>query len=285
MVQAVIAKIISMQSNFTVGENEIAQYVMNHADEVMTSTITTVAQNTSTSEASVNRFCKKIGFKGFNSFKVALAQENFYNQMNQQNAGAADDGFIATVRRDYRQMLNNTSALLDEKTVLQSIDAIKAAARIFIFSFSNTALVAKEAEFKLCLAGLNAKTLTDIPLMHMQAENLQKEDLAIFIVPSVLMKDIYRALNICRERNVKIMVITSYDSPKLNDLVDYKFITSDKIPAQNSVSLSNNLMFLYVWDVIYAFLLDSDKRLRQKKLNNESIINNNQMLDNYMFEY
>lgn len=44
-------------------------------------------------------------------------------------------------------------------------------------------------------------------------------------------------------------------------------------------------MFLYVWDVIYAFLLDSDKRLRQKKLNNESIINNNQMLDNYMFEY
>ncbi len=59
MVQAVIAKIISMQSNFTVGENEIAQYVMNHADEVMTSTITTVAQNTSTSEASVNRFCKK----------------------------------------------------------------------------------------------------------------------------------------------------------------------------------------------------------------------------------
>ena len=285
MIQAVISKIISLQSNFTVGENEIAQYVIYHADEVVTSTITAVAKKTNTSEASVNRFCKKVGFKGFNSFKVALAQENFYNQMNQQNMASAGESFIATVRRDYLQMLNNTSALLDEQTALQAAEAIKTAAHIFIFSFSNTALVAKEAEFKLNIAGLNATAVTDITYMHMQAANIGNSDLAIFIVPTVLMKDIYRTLNICRERGAKIMAITSYDSPKLSDLVHYKFITSDKITAQNSVSLSNNLMFLYVWDVIYAFLLEGDKRLRQKKLSNESLINNSQMLDNYLFEY
>ena len=156
--------------------------------------------------------------------------------------------------------------------------------RVSLFFFSNTALVAKEAEFKLCLAGLNAKTLTDIPLMHMQAENLQKRIWQFYRPVSPYEGYLPRFEHLSGAK-CKIMVITSYDSPKLNDLVDYKFITSDKITAQNSVSLSNNLMFLYVWDVIYAFLLDSDKRLRQKKLNNESIINNNQMLDNYMFEY
>lgn len=285
MVQAVISKIISLQANFTVGENEIAQYVMNHADEVVTSTITSVAQKTGTSEASVNRFCKKIGFKGFNSFKVALAQENFYNQMNQRNAPSEGEGFIASVSRDYRQMLTNTSALLEEKVLLSAIDAVKKARQIYIFSFSNHALVAKEAEFKLNIAGLCARAVTELTDMHMYAANMQKDDLAIFIVPTVLMKDIYRALNTCRDRNAKILTITSYDSPKLNDLVDYKFITSDKITARNAVSLSNNLMFLYVWDVLYTFLLESDKQLRQKKLSNESIINNHQMLDNYLFEY
>ena len=81
VVSAVIAKIVSMQQSLTVSESEIAQYVINNVDTVATSTITAVARNTNTSEASINRFCKKIGYKGFNSFKVALAQENFYNSM------------------------------------------------------------------------------------------------------------------------------------------------------------------------------------------------------------
>ena len=57
--RAVIAKIISMQSSLTVSENEIAQYVINHPDQVVVSTITAAAQSTHTSEASINRFCKK----------------------------------------------------------------------------------------------------------------------------------------------------------------------------------------------------------------------------------
>ena len=68
MVSPVISKIVAMQQSFTVSENEIAQYVIHNADAVVASTITTIAQNTNTSEASINRFCKKIGFKGFNAF-------------------------------------------------------------------------------------------------------------------------------------------------------------------------------------------------------------------------
>ena len=99
MVSAVIAKIISMQSSLTVSENEIAQYVINHPDQVVVSTITAAAQSTHTSEASINRFCKKIGFKGFNSFKVALAQDSFYNSMRE--AEPVNQGsFIAAISQD-----------------------------------------------------------------------------------------------------------------------------------------------------------------------------------------
>ena len=82
MVSPVISKIVAMQQSFTVSENEIAQYVIHNANAVVASTITTIAQNTNTSEASINRFCKKIGFKGFNAFKIALALLNhgWYNK-------------------------------------------------------------------------------------------------------------------------------------------------------------------------------------------------------------
>ena len=74
-ISPVISKIISMQISFTMSESEIAQYVIRQPEKVINSTITAVAKHTGTSEASINRFCKKIGYKGFNGFKIALAQE------------------------------------------------------------------------------------------------------------------------------------------------------------------------------------------------------------------
>ena len=137
MVSAVIAKIISMQQSLTVSENEIAQYVINNADTVVASTITSIARLTNTSEASINRFCKKIGFKGFNSFKVALAQENFYNSMR-ENESAASDSFVAAVSQDYRNMLISTTAMLDERQVLQAAEAIQHANHIYLLSTVHT---------------------------------------------------------------------------------------------------------------------------------------------------
>ena len=67
--------------------------------------------------------------------------------------------------------------------------------------------------------------------------------------------------------------------------MDFKFIISDRITTQNSVSVSNNLMFLYVTDVLYCALLESDKTLKQRRLNSDSILNSQQTMDSYFFEF
>ncbi len=285
MVSNVISKIVSMQHSFTMSENEISQYVINHPDLVVSSTITTIAKETGTSEASINRFCKKIGYKGFNGFKIALAQENFYNNIMKQNSYTGDNGFISSVTADYRQMLMNTSAMIDEATVMKAVDYIRSSKNISIFSLSNIALIARELQFKFDQIGIRSKAFTDIIDMRIQATNLSPGDLSIFIAPTIMMRDIYQVANASLERGAKNLTITSYDSPKLNDLSDFKFIISDKIIANNSVSLSNNIMFLYIIDIIYTALLASDKSYRQKKLNSDAILNNFQMMDSFGYDF
>ena len=284
MVSAVIAKIISMQQSLTVSENEIAQYVIHNAESVVTSTITAIAKNTNTSEASINRFCKKIGFKGFNSFKVALAQDNFYHAM-QESGAETQTGLVATVSKDYQHMLVNTTAMLDEEQVLRAADAMRNAPHIFIFSLSYTGFVARELEFKLSMVGLYAKAVSEPANIRVYSGCVNKGDLVIVIAPTLLMRELYQAITICRERGATILSITSYDSPKLSTLVDFKFIISDRITTQNSVSVSNNLMFLYVTDVLYCALLESDKTLKQRRLNSDSILNSQQTMDSYFFEF
>ena len=284
MVSAVIAKIISMQSSLTVSENEIAQYVINNPDQVVASTITATAQNTHTSEASINRFCKKIGYKGFNSFKVALAQDSFYNSMREAEP-ASQDGFIAAVSQDYRHMLINTTAMLDENQVFRAAAEMYKAAHIYIFSMSYTRFVAQQLEFRLGMVGLYAKAITDLNDVRILANGIGRDDVVLVIAPTLLVRELYQAISICHGNGAVVISVTSYDSPKLGDLIDYKFIISDKITTQNSVSISNNLMFLYVTDVLYCALLDKDKSLRQRRLNSDSILDSQHRMDNSFFEF
>lgn len=284
MVSAVIAKIISVQPSLTVSENEIAQYVINNPDKVVASTITAIAQSTRTSEASINRFCKKIGFKGFNSFKVALAQDNFYNSRREAEP-ASQDSFIASVSQDYRHMLVNTTAMLDEHQVFRAAAELRKASHIYIFSMSYTRFVAQELEFRLGLVGLYAKAADDLYDARILAGGVGPEDVVLVIAPTLLVRELYQAITVCRENGAVVISITSYDSPKLGSLIDYKFIISDKITTQNSVSISNNLMFLYVTDVLYCALLDRDKTLKQRRLNSDSILDSQHRMDNSFFEY
>lgn len=284
MVSTVISKIISMQPNFTVSENAISQYVIGHAEQILTTTIIALADETGTSEASINRFCKKLGYKGFNGLKIALAQESFYNNMVQETPSAGGN-FIASVTSDYRSMLNNTAALLDESTVFKAAEMIKNAKNINLYALANTTFAAREFRYKLELAGIRAKEYTDPLSISLQVTNTSPGDLSIFIARSIMMKDIYQAANASIDRGGKNLTITSVDSPKLNDIADYKFIVSDKLIANNTTALSDNLMYLYVTDIIYSALLKSDKALRQKKLSSDALINNSQTMDSYVFEY
>lgn len=283
MVSAVIAKIISMQPSLTVSENEIAQYVINHPEQVVVSTITAIAQYTHTSEASINRFCKKIGFKGFNGFKVALAQDNFYNSIRDAEP-AKKDSFIATISQDYRHMLVNTTAMLDEHQIFRAAAQLQKAEHIYIFSMSYTRFVAQQFEFRLGMVGLYAKAVNDLNEARVLASGVGKDDVILIIAPTLLVKELHQVINASRENGAVIISITSFDSPKLSDLIDYKFIICDKITTQNSVSLSNNLMFLYVTDVLYCALLERDKNLRQRRLNSNMILDSQHRIDHSILE-
>lgn len=284
-VSPVISKIISMQASLTVREGEIAQYVIQHPDKIINSTITTVAKHTGTSEASINRFCKKIGYKGFNGFKIALAQETFYNTIHARQTEDQPSGPIPSIMHDYVNMLISTSAMQDEEVLENAISCLQNAENIYILSFDNTLMVAQDLQYKFDLVGIHAIDVHMPSNIQTFCSNVSERDLIIVIVPTILLKDIYRAVTTCKDRGAHILAITSYDSPKLDHIVDFKFVTCDKITAQNSLGLSNNLMFLYITDIIYCTLLQKNRNLQQKKLAVDASLNDQLHIEHYMLEY
>lgn len=283
MSSPVILKMLAQQSNFTVSENEISQFVVRNADFVVTNTISALAKEIGISEASINRFCKKIGYQGYNSFKVALAQAQFQEELGNEPTHFSNE--IEAISSDYRQLIVSASTMLDFTKLEAIAREIETAKTLYIVSELSTSFIAAELAYKLTIVGFNVHALSNITEIQLSLHNIQPEDLIIAIVPSLTSKDIYPFLVSAKDRRVKIVAITSNDSPKLNDIIDFKVVTPDSNVSKHPLVISNSMLYGFVMDVIYEILLKNNKLLRQKKLNSDTTINNQLQPNTYFYEY
>lgn len=70
--------LVSIRNNyghFSDKERLIADFILKYPDKVIHYTINQISEKLSIADSTVFRFCKRIGFKGFQSMKIALAAE------------------------------------------------------------------------------------------------------------------------------------------------------------------------------------------------------------------
>ena len=59
--------------SLTASEKRCADYVLAHQQEAQFLSITELAEVSNVAEATVSRFCRRLGYRGYNAFKLALA--------------------------------------------------------------------------------------------------------------------------------------------------------------------------------------------------------------------
>ena len=81
------------------------------------------------SETSINRFCKKIGYKGFQDFKIAMVQGSLYRDIQSDHTDAPQSLFVSMLS-DYKKVLDNTFAMMKEESFIQIVKYIKESRQI-----------------------------------------------------------------------------------------------------------------------------------------------------------
>ena len=79
----ILPMIQSLDYDFTKSEKKVAKYILENRGAVIYFTIIEFSEKVEVGEATIIRFCRKLRFKGFHDFKMALAQELSLN--NQKN--------------------------------------------------------------------------------------------------------------------------------------------------------------------------------------------------------
>ena len=220
----ILDRIHDLYYHLTATEQRVADYVLNNSAEVQFMSITQLADECGTADATVSRFCKKLQLKGFNAFKIELAKHTALQKgrsVSHPEEGSLKSRCQAAVH-DAKKALEQTMELVDPDAVAQAVTCFEQAAHIICLGSGASAILATEMAHLFSGVSLKFRAVMDSHQQTVAVVSLNPGDAVVLFSYSGATTDGQQLLQLARSRGVKTILITRYSkSPaaRMADLV------------------------------------------------------------------
>lgn len=237
-------KIIEARETFTKSERVIADYLMVTAPaDLIFLSITELAEKIGVAEATILRFCRKIGFSGFQEYKLMLSQD-------QSEKPETNKFFYEDLLDSMLSALRRTSNRFDISDVEKVAQLIVNSNRVFVFAVGTSAIVATAAQYRLLKCGVTIHTINDPHMQSATTANLTPDDLVIFVSVSGSTKDIIEVAQLAKANDVPIVTITNRMKSPLAGMSDCVLYSGHDEAPFDGGSLTSVVAQCYIIDVV-----------------------------------
>ena len=236
--------------------SRIADHVLANSQSVLYQSITELAEEANSSDASVMRFCRELGFSGFQNFKLVLAQE--LATQSQANAPTVASDPVQSLIETAKMALDETELLLDRSILAKVASELLSASQIEIFGVAASAVTAQYLEYKLTRVGLRARSVADAHLATMIAATTDKSAVHIFVSSSGSTIDTVRVAELAHSRGAKTIIITNRLKSPLAGLSDHVLLASWPETPLTGGAFPSKISQLLIVDALVAYIADAD---------------------------
>lgn len=248
-------------SGFTKSEIKICHYINSHRESVMYLSITELAELIGVGEATVLRFCRKIGYKGYQDFKLAMAKEPALNSIENHELSYIDKLYEMMIKS-----LENTKHLLDDLEIKHGCALIEQTNNVYVYGVGSSGLSAREASSKFLRVGKHIEAITDSHFQAINSATLSQEDVVIAITITGSTIDLLDSVKIAKERGCKIIAITSYIKSPITKYADVVLLTSGKENPLEGGSLSAKMSQLFMIELLcIGYMINNAKVSEEMK--------------------
>ncbi len=259
MKKTVMDIICSSFNDFFDSEKRIAKYIINHYDKVVDMTVGELAHVSGVSEASVSRFCKKIGVKGFHHLKISLAKEMVESDIKNQNLSnriSIDDipQTLQNILANKIEELSQTVSMMDEKNIEIILNLLKNAKSVQFVAIGNTIPVAMDGAFKFNQIGIPAASTSIWENQIGMIYNMTNEDVMIVISNSGESRGLITAVEAAKEVGVTTIAITNNERSTIAKACDYHITTATREKLFLDGYCFSRVSATTVIEILYLFL-------------------------------
>ena len=163
-------------------ERDFAKALLESPEAIIGMTLATVARESGSSEASIIRFCKRLGFDGYSALKKAF-EKAIDDEVYQIEPVNQDDDIKEILQKVYNsnvQTLQNTMVLSNDGYE-QAVDALVHANAIHFFGVGDANAACQFTYIKYAKLGISSSAHSDVMMQYIIAENMRPGDLAIAV--------------------------------------------------------------------------------------------------------
>jgi DNA-binding MurR/RpiR family transcriptional regulator len=241
--------------------HRIAEFVVDHSEEVVHMSVSEVAERTGSSEGSVVGFCKMLGAKGFQQLKILLAQEIVQPvQYIHEDLSPRDDAstVIGKIFNSNIQTLQATASVLDAGDLKRAVKIIKGAKRIEIYGIGSSASIAEDAYYRMLRIGLNAVAVTDSHVQAISASRTGPDVATLTISHSGSTYETVLATRLAKEAGAHTICVTNYGKSPIQSFSDVLLYTMAQETRFRTEAMTSRLAQLAIIDTLIACLALAD---------------------------
>lgn len=239
-------------------QRRIADYVLTNGGHAMYLSITDLAKTCGTSETTIMRFLRKIGFDSYQVFRVQLAQGMQSENPKYAWSDIESSDSIGSIKE--KVVSSTVSAIEDIRSLIPDedlelfSDQVLKASRIFTFGVGSSAYIAGDLFHKLIRLGFSACVCHDPHIMAIHSAQAKEDDLFIFVSHSGESEVLLDCCQMVREREGIPIAITSYPHSTLSELTKIQLLSSTNEMNYRPDAMTSRILQLVIIDLLTIVL-------------------------------
>jgi DNA-binding MurR/RpiR family transcriptional regulator len=240
--QTLSAYIQARFDEFSRSQKDVAQYIVDHLDEVAFQTAEELARRANTSSSTVVRFSQALGFEGFPELQHS-AREEYRRKVAAGAVGTAGTGspeplfsldqneFETAIAADY-QNVEETAKRVSRSDVEAAIDAIVESERVLVCGTDQMAFFASYLRHLLMLLDLRAEIVAS-PSQEALSRLGRIDDKTLVVGLSAGRPHplVVRAMKLARHRKARTLAVTDATLSEVAKLAQIRLYYSSNSPA------------------------------------------------------
>ncbi len=211
----VFEKINSEYYQLTGAEKRVADYVVAHQQKTQFMSISELAEECGVAEATISRFCRRLHYKGYNAFKLAIANSTAgrVDTLPPESDIKPEDTIESLSQKLYvisRDAMAQTLDLIQPEQIRRAADILSSAEKVLCMGQGGSMLLAQECAHLFSTSLPNYYAVMDSHLQAMACSHLTKRDAVLYYSYSGSTEELLKNLKIVRERKAKVILITRF---------------------------------------------------------------------------
>ncbi|WP_322153255.1 MurR/RpiR family transcriptional regulator [Paratractidigestivibacter sp.] len=262
---SVVDAIIACRESLSDAEKTVANFILEHAQTVSQLSATMIARQSGTSNTTVSRFVRSIGFSSFSEMRYSLAREmssaddrafEGTRSISMEDVGTS----AAYILENKIDELRSTLSALDEGALRQAVTTMSQARLVMFAGVGSSLSIAQCAAIKFSQARINAIASSTTDAAQLTAMLMGPEDCLVVISNSGRSDRLCRMMSFAIDQGVQTIVITRNPDAELGSLADVtlRVVARDSLLV-TSFDFSHNSIN-YVLEVLLLLLFNVDRR-------------------------